>query len=331
MSSLRFDDRWQINGCRVLRLENELLRVDVLPELGGKILHLVHKPEDRDYLWQHPSIDPAVLPNASNYDDNFCGGWDDCFPNVAAGVHAGEVYPDHGEFWTRRFEWHVDRSPDAITVYLQARGHVAPVRFEKWITLGRGSTTVKIRHRITHLGEHPFDFLWAQHPAVAVGPTHELIIPAQRGVIGSPGSGRLAAESSEFTWPHVPGRGGKLIDFSKVPASTGVPGYEMVYLKPLDAGWYAVLDRATRSGLGLAFDRDVFNTLWLFQSHGGWRGLHVAILEPCTGWPCDLAEAAAREQCARMQPGQVIETQTAAVVFSGRETVSHIDTNGIVS
>ena len=77
MSSVRFDDGWSYNACRVLRLENALLRVDVLPECGGKILHLVHKPEDRDYLWQHPSTTPAVLPNAGNYDDNFCGGWDD--------------------------------------------------------------------------------------------------------------------------------------------------------------------------------------------------------------------------------------------------------------
>jgi len=330
MAHVRFDDGWQYNGCRVLRLENDRLRVDILPELGGKILHLVHKPEDRDYLWQHPSIKPATVPNGTGYDDNFCGGWDDCFPSVAAGTHAGEIYPDHGEYWTRRFEWQADRSGDELTLYLRADGHVTPTRMEKWITLSAGSTIVRIGHRITHLGEHAFDYLWAQHPAIAVGPTTEFIIPASRGTIGSPGMGRLATKDAEFDWPHVPGRHGETIDFSKVPASTA-PGYEMLFLSGLQAGWYAALDRATQSGFGLAFDRDLFDTLWMFQSHGGWRGLRLAILEPCTGRPCDLAEAAAQGHCGRLQPGEILETQTAAVIFTGRQTINGIDTDGRVS
>jgi len=330
MSYVRFDDRWSCNGCRVLRLESDLLRVDLLPQLGGKILHLVHKPEDRDYLWQHPSISPAVLPNAANYDDNFCGGWDDCFPSVAAAVHAGEVYPDHGEYWTRRFDWQVDRSPAAVTVYLRADGGVTPTRMEKWITLAPSSAVLRVRHRITHLGEHAFDFLWSQHPAIRVGPTHEFLIPAGAGVVGSPGLGRLGLRPGRFTWPLVPGHSGRSVDFSKVPASSGAAGYEMVYLTELNAGWYAVIDRSVRSGFGLAFDCGVFNTLWLFQSYGGWRGLHVAIIEPCTGWPYDLAQAAAHGRCGRLQPGEVLETETAAVIFTDRDTVAEIRADGQV-
>lgn len=331
MGYVRFDDRWGYNGCRVLRLENDRLRVDVLPELGGKILHFVQKSEDRDWLWQHPAIAPALLPNSINYDDNFCGGWDDCFPNVAPGQHAGEVYPDHGEYWTRRFDWQADRSGEAITLYLRAEGGITPTRMEKWLTLEAGGCALRIRHRITHLGEHAFDYLWAQHPALRVSPTHEFIIPAGGGVVGSPGSGRLAADGGEFRWPMVPGRDGAMIDFSKVPAGPKAAGYEMAYVTQLNAGWYAALDRASGSGFGLAFDRSVFNTLWFFRSHGGWRGLHVAILEPCTGWPYDLGQAAAQGRCGRLQPGQVLETQTTAVIFTGRSTVSDITLQGNVS
>jgi hypothetical protein len=330
MSYVRFDEKWQYNGCRVLRLESDVLRLDVLPELGGKILHLVHKPEDRDYLWQHPTLRPAILPNASNYDDNFCGGWDELFPSVGPGTHAGEIYPDHGEYWTRTFEWEVDRSGDCLTLYLRAEGGVTPTRMERWITLTAGCPAVRLRHRITHRGGHAFDFLWSQHPALAVGPTHEFIIPASSGVIGSPGLGRLKAEAACFTWPKVPGRDGKFIDFSKVPPSTKAPGYEMLYLTELKAGWYAVIDRATRSGIGFAFDRKIFNTLWLFQSHGGWRGLHLAIIEPCTGWPYDLAQAAAHGHCGRLEPGQTIDTFTALAVFTGRDGVAAVDLQGNV-
>jgi len=331
MGDVRFHGDWHYHGCRVLRLESDVLRIDVLPELGGKIIHFVHKPQDRDYMWHHPAIPPARAPAAANYDDNFCGGWDELFPSCGPVVHAGEVYPDHGEYWTRSFEWDLERSAGAVTLHLHARGGVTPTRMERWITLAPSSPAVRFRHRITHLGEHGFDFLWSLHPALAVEPGHEFIIPAGAGRIGSPGLGRLAVEPAEFTWPQVPGRDGRRFDFRPIPATSGAPGYEMLYLTELRAGFYAVLDRASRSGFGLAFDRSIFNTLWLFQSCGGWRGLHLAILEPCTGWPYDLAEAAANGHCGRLEPGRVLETATTAVVFTGRDGVNHIDLDGTVT
>jgi hypothetical protein len=96
----------------------------------------------------------------------------------------------------------------------------------------------------------------------------------------------------------------------------------------LKGGWYAAIDRATRSGFGLAFDPALFTCLWLFQSHGGWRGLRLAIIEPCTGWPYDLGEATTSGRCSRLDPGQVIETRTTAVIFTGRDEVSGIGLDG---
>ena len=331
MGYVRFEKDWRYKGCRVLRLESDLLRIDVLPELGGKIHRFIHKPEDRDWLWQHPRIKPAIMPAGSNYDDNFCGGWDELFPNGAAGQHQGEVYPDHGEYWTKSADWDVHQAGDAITLHLLAEGSVTPTRMERWITLTASSTVVRFRHRLTHLGEHGFDYLWSLHPALAVGPTSELIIPAGRGVIGYPGLGRLAADRAEFDWPHVPGRDGATFDISRTPERTDVPGFEMVYLTELREGWYAHLDHATESGFGLAFDRELFDTAWVFQSHGGWRGLHLAIVEPATGYPEDLAAAAESGRLSHLAAGQVIETETTAVVFAGRDMVEHIGIDGTVS
>jgi hypothetical protein len=54
----RIDDRWQYHGLRTVRLENARLAVDVLPELGGKILRLIDKRGDRDLLWHSPRVEP---------------------------------------------------------------------------------------------------------------------------------------------------------------------------------------------------------------------------------------------------------------------------------
>jgi hypothetical protein len=330
MGYVRFEKDWQFNGCRVLRLESDLLRIDVLPELGGRIYHWIHKPGDRDFLWQNPRILPKVLPAGSNYDDNFSGGWDELFPNGAAGAYRDEFYPDHGEYWTQPFDWDVRQRGDELTLHLTGLGSVTPARVERWITVTASSLVVRIKYRVTHLGRHGFHFVWSIHPALAVGPQSELIIPATRAVIASPGHGRLANERAEFTWPHVPGKEGKTFDMSRIPTGIDIPSYEMVFLTELREGWYAHLDHATGSGFGMAFDKSLFNTLWLFATHGGWRGLHTVIAEPATGYPGDLAEAVRWGRSARLEAGQVLETETAVVVFTNRDRIEHISPDGTV-
>lgn len=331
MSPVTFNADWRYNGCRVLRLENDRLRVDVLPECGGRILHWVDKRIGRDWLWQNPRIKPTILPESTNYDDTFSGGWDELFPNGSAGPYNGEAYPDHGEYWTKRFEWSVERQAGAVTLHLLAEGSVTPTRMERWITMSAGSEVVKIRYRLTHLGEHPIDFLWSLHPALNVTPTCRLLIPGSKAVNAAPGVGRLASEPLEFTWPIAPGRNGQPVDLAKIPARSGVPLYDMAFVTELREGWVGVIDESQRAGFGIAFDKSLFRCAWVFQTHGGWRGLHTAIIEPCTGYPCDLAEAAAAGRTARLEPGQILETQVSAVAFTQRDRVTRIDGNGLVS
>ena len=44
---MKVDTRWSFEGFPVLRLENEALTVDVLPDLGGKILQITHRTLSR--------------------------------------------------------------------------------------------------------------------------------------------------------------------------------------------------------------------------------------------------------------------------------------------
>ncbi len=332
MGDLRYDAGWQYHGVRVVRLENSRLLIDVMPDLGGRIFRWTDKRRDRDWLWRHPRIAPAILPAGSDYDANFSGGWDELFPCCCACSHAGEVYPDHGEYWTRPCAWQVHSKDGELTLHLQAEGTVTPTRMERWITLAAGSPTVRIRYRITHLGRYPFDYLWASHPALAIRPGDRLIIPAGAGRVASPGMGRVSSDAADFTWPMVTGADGRPVDLSRIPEEAGgAPGYEMVYLTELHAGWYALLRPEERCGFGLAFDPGVFRCLWLFQSLGGWRGLHVAVVEPATGYPIDLPEAAANGRCSRLRPGEVLETAVTAVVFDGRDAVGGIAPDGTVS
>jgi hypothetical protein len=328
MGNVSFDDTGRINDCQVLRLENDRLRLDVLPEAGGKILHWIDKSLRRDWLWQHPQISPARHTDGTIYDDVFCSGWDELFPNGDTGFHAGVSYPDHGEYWNQAFAWDMARSGEDLTLRLSADGPVTRTRMQRCITMGSESATVKIRYRLTHLGNFPLDYLWSLHPALNINPNCELVIPGEHAINGAPGLGRLAAIPLQFRWPLGPGRDGQPVDLSKPPARGSTSDYDMTYITQLREGWFALTDTSVSAGFGIAFDHNLFGCAWVFQTHGGWRGIHTAIVEPCTGHPTDLAQAAAAGQCARLMPGQVLETQIAVISFTGNGRIRHLGLDG---
>ena len=55
------DTRWHFVSQRGVVLENGMLRVAVLPELGGRVWSLVYKPLDRELLWHNPEIPPGSI------------------------------------------------------------------------------------------------------------------------------------------------------------------------------------------------------------------------------------------------------------------------------
>ena len=97
---VRVDDGWSYAGLPVVRIENAALVADIVPSLGGKVLHLVDKRADRNVLWRHPRIPPHAGPLQANVDDHYSGGWDDAFPTGSPGQNRwGDQLPYLGEIW----------------------------------------------------------------------------------------------------------------------------------------------------------------------------------------------------------------------------------------
>jgi hypothetical protein len=91
---------------------------------------------------------------------------------------------------------------------------------------------------------------------------------------------------------------------------------DFFYLFDLAAGRIAW----RRSGADLAFvyqfDRAVFRYAWVFASYGGFSGHYTVILEPCTAMPIFVRDAAAQNQCSRLEPGATLETRVE--IWAGR-------------
>lgn len=325
----RIDLDWQYRGLQVVRLENEWISVDVLPELGAKVWNLVHKPSGRNLLWHNPHLPPARQSFGARFDDAWSGGWDELIPtDVPTPVAYGDTLPDHGEVWSQASEWSVlEDSEDCARVSFVNFGRVWPTRFEKTITLRPGEPFFRLKYRYTNLAPAPFDFLWNIHPALAISPSTRLDLPARRGLT-DPWSADLCEGWTEYEWPYLANRAGQTVDLRQVPPPGNLADFH--YLPDVAAGWYAVTDTRAKIGFGMAFPTAVFPHLWLFRALGGWRGLYTLIVEVSNGYPNQLEEARRQGHCGHLGPGETLEAEVTAVVYTGLSSVQEIQPDGKV-
>ena len=283
----RVDDRWAYNGLACIRLENEHVAVDVLPELGGKIQHFVDKARDHDVLWHSPRVEPHRAELHANFDDHWSGGWDEAFPGGAPSTNRyGDELPYMGELWTQSFTSEiVENSPRRAEVVLCATTPITPARWARRLSLDAGSPALRVHYRLENAGYRPFDFNWGIHPVQAITPAYRFDAPAGAAEIDENGGETLGVKGDTYAWPHF----GELDVRLALPPETDA--FALHYLTELEAGWVAATDTEARRGFGLVFDRDLFGVIWLWLVYGGWRDYYQAIMEPWTGYPSPLADA----------------------------------------
>lgn len=299
-----------MSGCPVaslcpmfdgLELENEHLRLRVLPARGGKVTSILDRSADREWIWD-PGGDRRQAGLGDDYDENWQGGFEELFPNDSPTQIAGYDLPDHGELWSA--EWAVVDASD-VEVVLRVTGPVTGVVVTKSFDLD--GSTVSVRYRLEHRGAERLPFLFKLHPAIAVDQDCRIELPGGRVEAVDPAFSRLLEGSGPWPWPGPPEA-----DLERCRESaSGLQ--EFVYVRDLPDGWCAVTDERLGRRLRLSYDMSDFPFCWLFITYGGWRGHEVVVLEPCTNYPKDLHEAVGKGTTAWLEPG---ETKTLHATFS---------------
>jgi hypothetical protein len=295
-----------------VRLGNDALQITVLPELGAKIFDFIHLPSAQNFLWHNPRIEPQRYPVDANFDNYWCGGWDDGFPTCETCSHNGELYPNLGEL--RSLAWRLEMAGPAFA-QLSADGPISPVRASKEIRLVEDA--LEMRFSIRHVGHAPIEFIWGTHPAHAITPDCVLHIPARKGLVGQANHLILGEPGQSYEWPIVKSSQGSM-DMSRVlPPGRFSAGH---YATELTAGWYAVEYPGRRTGILFEFPLDVCPYLWLWLSYGGWRGHYVAVIEPWSSCPVTLTDAIAAKTHRVLDPGETFSCTVRATPWSSPAT-----------
>jgi len=329
VGNIAVETEWQYHGLLAICIENSVLRIVVLPELGGKIFRLIHKPSDSSILWQNPRLVPRQLPMGARFDDHFFGGWDELFPNDEPTSVTGEPYPDHGELWTLPWQARIEEhSVERAVLHMWCYGSVTNTRLDRWLTVMRDSPVLAFSYTLMNMDHTGLDFLWKLHPALNITSSSRIDLPPCTVIRGDEGFSGLIGEEC-FPWPVCRGKDGNKYDL-RFMFSPGRSFREFMYGIDLSDGWCAITDREKNVGFGLRFPKEVFTSIWLFVTDGGWRGYRTAILEPCTAYPFLLDKAIEQGTCGHLNPGETLTCEVEAVVYEGFSGVNGIKPGGQV-
>jgi len=90
-------DDLTLDGTPLVRLESDLLQLDIAPSVGGRGISLIYKPAGYQFLWRNQALKLERLEPFSEYDPNFYGGIDELLPNDIPEEVNGVDSPDNGE------------------------------------------------------------------------------------------------------------------------------------------------------------------------------------------------------------------------------------------
>src|SRR5467141_2875699 len=139
MTNIRLDSR---EGFVRITLDNGVIRLALLPQLGGKIISLVRVDSGREYLVSLAGTQSSFRPPSfgGTFVDYNNVGFDECIPTIAAcdypeSKFAGFQLPDHGDVWS--LPWQHEIRDTGVT--LSVAGRSLPFMFRKHLSL-QGAT-----------------------------------------------------------------------------------------------------------------------------------------------------------------------------------------------
>lgn len=147
-----------------LWLENEYVKIMILPELGGRVQMAYDKIKQRHFVYYNHVIKPALV--------GLAGPW------ISGGIEFN--WPQHHRPSTYMpVDWSIEEHEDgSATVWVSERERMFHQRGAAGFTLHPGSVLLEIKGRVYNPTQLPQTFLWWANPAVAVNDDYQSVFPS---------------------------------------------------------------------------------------------------------------------------------------------------------
>jgi len=345
LASTRFVVEEKYAGAQVAVLENEHLRVKVVPEKGSDIVEIFHKKRNLNLLYESPigfrrfgSVSAPSMTADSSFLDFYEGGWQDIVPNPGlVSSNRGASWGMHGE--SSLVPWRAAVADKGEDAHLDLSTSLMryPLRLEKTLTLAEGSSVLRIDEVVKNLGEQDIEFAWLQHIVFGrpiVGPGMAVDMRAGSCTAGAYKQTRLKS-GVEFEWPAAPATDGSIVDMSKAPPSGS--RYEDNLYVTMKEPWYAIRNTTFGLTVGVSWDLKVFPSLWYWLNNGAidypWWGRSYNLgLEPSSSvTELGMQEYLGKGNALRLAEGESMKLGLRYAVAEGSSSVKRVDGEGRMS
>lgn len=287
-------------GFQAWQLENQNVRLIVVPEVGGKLVSLFDKSAGYEWLVSPEQSHPFTkLDEGMDYNSNQSGGWNEMFPTIVAcpypapGEWQGIHLPDHGEVWT--LAW-TDTGTTGDHIQVAVEGKVLPYHLARTVSLA-GPRQILFEYKLQNRGGEPLYYLWAAHPHLACQPGAEIVLPPHITEVinvlplewgeewGPPG-----------TWNAWPGQ-------QNVVGSPDWRRGRKFYIPPEAPIDWAVVRQPTGCWLRLEWDAAALAYCGVWIDEGCLNKVPDVAVEPTTGYYDDLSLAWRNRRIRTVEPG----------------------------
>jgi len=304
-------------GLEGYTVENDFIRMVVLPELGAKIASLVYKPQSFEVFFQ-PAEGVYRLPDyGADFAKYDTSGADEMFPTIDCCFYPAPEYhgipiPDHGELWSIPWQVHVQDGRLAI----QVTGVAVPYVFNRTITLCE--STVHIDYQVTNTGNQPLYGLWAFHGLVACDEMTRLLLPNASQVINVHDSQALGPAGTKHAFPISNRADGTELHLDII-GSKFSNNTEKFYVDGRVAKGEASLSlNRGRLLYRLLFPHNIVPYLGVWINEGGFKGEYNCALEPSTGYYDSLDIAYRQRSLDALNAGETLEWYLNIELQSGK-------------
>ena len=233
---------------RLIVLENEFLRLTLLPELGGRVYECIFKPTGHNQFYRNPVIKPTHWGPPTLEGANW---W-----LAAGGLEWGLPVEEHGYEWGIPWDYRIARGDDgSITVRL-SDGDGDRLRARVAVTLRPGRVAFDVQITLENPTGQPVRYKFWSNGMLAPGSGNkpseglQFIFPVSEMTVHSTNDPRMPGPGQPFSWPIYQGR-----DVSWLNTWQGYLGF---FERPAAQGdFVAVYDHVDDEGMVRVFPSNV--------------------------------------------------------------------------
>jgi hypothetical protein len=284
-------------------LENSRLKIEFLPESGGKLASFISKETGYEFLVQRQEEIYKDQPYDGLFTEGECSGFDDMFPTIIECHYEdfpwkGTRLPDHGEVWS--LNWKHEILEDSLHMYVN--GVRLPYKLEKWAKF-ISENILRIDYKLTNYSQFDMDFLWAAHAMFNIEEGTKIILPegTDKSVTTMSKSGRMGGYGNVIGWPEFTDANGNKFK-ADITRSKDTDDMEKYYMEDkLRQGWCALKYPTNDCILSVSFPVKKVPYLGILLNENAWRDLYNIFIEPCTASFDRIDIAKLRGQCSRVE------------------------------